>query len=167
MASPRALLASASALLALASVACVGGAGSVADGTTGYDPRRGDLERPGLAQDRAPSTSERATASTDAPGATGGGSAAPNAGGGAGAGAAFACSGSYSCTAVINGKADTATATLSEKDGACEVNTGDDPFVLTSDGQLKVGSSVGGTWSPQGTGFTFTVTGITATCVPK
>lgn len=165
MASTRVFLAS--ALLAVSSVACVGGAGSVADGTTGYDSRRGDIERPGLAQDTPPKTSERSAASTDMPAASGGGSAAPSAGGSGGAGGSFACSGSYTCTATVEGKTETATVSLSETEAGCQVNTGEDPFILTDDGKLKVGNAVGGTWSQTGNGFTFTAGTATATCVRK
>lgn len=142
------------ALVALAS-ACVGSAGNVSDGVSGYDSRAGERESPGRFDERPTTTTETPSASVDAPGAVSGGAATGG----------LACSGTYRCTATSNGKSETSTVTLSQKDGECVlVDEDGDETVLAADGSVKSKGQTIGRWSPAGGGFSATAATVTVTC---
>ncbi len=133
--------------LALASVACTGGAGTIVDPP---DSERSTSTIEGSNEsNEPPSATNENTARSNEPPAGAARPATPT---------TFACTGKFLCR--TTGDDDTDNVTLSEKDGVC---TADD-FVLRSDQQVLQKGAALGTWSFANDTITVVAGASTTTC---
>ena len=133
--------------------ACVGGGGTAQGDLTTWDPAVSTYEGAGTTQERGSGAAEPAAGSS---------SEAASGDGQRGAGG-FDCSGTYICAEP--GDDDRDSVTLSTVGGVCSAGSGNSMVVLGSQGTVTRNGRVLGTWQATGSGFTFTTSEGSITCV--